>query len=305
MLGNYFGARALLRKTETDLSFIRDPLLLKTAMDSKCRLVFEVHNSSFHYSNMLLNKMWENYVIRMSMKNNIVKFVTISEALAQFWRDKGVPNNKILVAHDGFSPHLFSKERQKIEARALLGLPKHQKIVVYAGSLYADRNVERIISLANCFPRVLFVVVGGSKEQSNYYSDLSDKADVKNLLWKGFVPHADIPVYLQAADVLLMLFTWKIPTIRFCSPLKVFEYMAAGRIIVGEAFPTITEVLKHNHTAFLTKPDSFEDLCKNLSNALSEVGTSEMARLAREQAFKKYSWENRAKSILNSIDGLI
>ena len=115
----------------------------------------------------------------------------------------------------------------------------------------------------------------------------------------------DIPDYLQAADVLLMLFTWDVPTIRYCSPLKVFEYMAAGRPIVGEAYPTITEVLKHNQTALLAKPGDFEDLCKNLKVALSGDGTSQMARLAREKAFNKYSWEIRAKSILSSIDGLI
>jgi len=305
MLGNYFGAKSLVRKINPDLCFVRDPLLLKVAFEAHYPILFEVHNSNFHDRNEFLRKRWENYVIKISKNNQLKKFITISNALAEFWKNKGVPESKIHVAHDGFSSHLFKVENGKINARKLLSLPQHQKIVVYVGSLYENRGIERIISLAKEFSKTLFIVIGGNEGQRQYYSDLSQKANVNNVMWKGFLPHSDVPKYLQAADVLLMLFTWEVPTIKFCSPLKIFEYMAAGRPIVGEAYPTITEVVKHNQTAYLAKPDDFEDLCENLKIALNDDGTSQMGEIARAKAFELYTWENRAKRIISSVNGLM
>jgi glycosyltransferase involved in cell wall biosynthesis len=267
--------------------------------------VFEVHNADFHYRNKFLSKRWENYAVRISRKNQVIRIITISGALKEFWCNKGIPKTKLLAAHDGFSSRLFKEENGTKETRALLGLPENKKIVSYVGSLYPNRGIERIISLAQKFPEVLFLVIGGLDEQKQYYQDLSNQSNIKNILWKGYLPHSVVPNYLLAANVLLLLFTWDVPTIRSCSPLKVFEYMAAGKPIVGEAFPTITEVLEHNLTAYLAKPDDFDDLCKNLKIALSNNESSIMGLLAREDAFLNYTWENRAKKILTSIDGLI
>lgn len=305
MLGNYFGAKSLLRDIKTDLCFVRDPLLLKSSFETHYPILFEVHNAKFHDRNKFLNQRWEKYVIKISKNYQLRKIITISGSLLEFWRNQGIPASKLFVAHDGFSSHLFKERKEKIETRIMLGLPEHQKIVVYVGSLYENRGIERIISLAKRFPKTLFIAIGGLQEQRQYYFDLSIMEDVKNILWKGFLPHSDIPNYLQAADVLLMLFTWDVPTIKFCSPLKVFEYMAAGRPIVGEAYPTITEVLKHNLTAYLANPEDFEDLYENLKIALSDSGRSEMGRLAREKAFELYTWENRARRIMNSVEGLL
>lgn len=302
MLGNYFGAKSLLSKINADLCFVRDPLLLKLAFDANYPILFEVHHADFHHRNKFLSKRWEKYVIKVLNDDHVRKVITISNALMEFWQKKGIPESKILVAHDGFCSHLFKGKKGKIDARVMLGLPKHQKIVVYVGSLYENRGIERIISLAKIFTETLFIVLGGLEEQRQYYFDLSKKVNVNNILWKGFLPHSEIPDYLQAADALLLLFTWHVPTIRFCSPLKVFEYMAAGRPIVGEAYPTITEVLQNNHTAYLANPEDFEDLCENLKVALSD-DVSDVGRLARDTAFELYTWENRARSIIDSIYG--
>lgn len=305
MLGNYFGAKSLLRDIKTDLCFVRDPLLLKISFETQNPILFEVHNAKFHDRNKYLNQRWENYVIKISKDCQLRKIITISSSLKEFWKNRGIPENKLFVAHDGFSSRLFKERKEKIETRIMLGLPEHEKIVVYVGSLYENRGIERIISLAKRFPNTLFIAIGGLEEQRQYYFDLSIKADVRNILWKGFLPHSDVPNYLQASDVLLMLFTWDVPTIKFCSPLKVFEYMAAGRPIVGEAYPTITEVLKHNLTAYLANPDDFEDLCENLKIALTNSGNSDMGRLARKKAFELYTWETRARRIVDSAEGLL
>jgi len=100
--------------------------------------------------------------------------------------------------------------------------------------------------------------------------------------------------------VLLMIWSRKVRTIHICSPLKMFEYMAAGRVIVGHDFPVIREVLDED-TAYLADPDSPVDLHARLNAALDEPFPSARASRARKKVLKDYTWEQRARSILASV----
>jgi glycosyltransferase involved in cell wall biosynthesis len=302
ILGNYFGARKVLGTACADVSFVRDPLLLHLCISSGLKTVFESHGIYLNEDSRLLNLLWEKDVLSKAKNDKLIKFVTISHALADFWRKKGVPEHKLMVSHDGFNAKLFGSSRIKAEVRQELDLPLGVRIIVYAGSLKPDRHIERIIHLARIFKDTLFVVVGGRKERRLYYENLSRDTGVGNVLWIGHVPHASVASYLQAADVLLMLWSWEVPTITVCSPMKVFEYMASERIIVGEAFPTITEILEDGETALLASPDKFDDLVKNMREALSQNSGSTIASQARELALEKYTWISRAQKILTDLE---
>jgi len=302
ILGSYFGARKILNTTHADVSFVRDPLLLHLCINSGLETVFESHGIYLNEDSRLLNRLWEKDVLSKAKSDKLIKFVTISHALADFWRKRGVPEHKLLVAHDGVNADLFGSLRSKTEVRKELDLPLNGQIIVYAGSLKPDRHIERIIHLARIFKDILFVVVGGRKERRLHYESLSKDINVKNVLWIGHIPHASVASYLQAADILLMLWSWEVPTITVCSPMKVFEYMASGRIIVGEAFPTIEEILTDDETALLAQPDDFDDLVKNIEEALYQNSESIIASRARELALKEYTWRSRAQKILTDLE---
>jgi glycosyltransferase involved in cell wall biosynthesis len=305
IFGSYIGVSSLLRNFNADLCFVRDPFILRLLINEGIPTIFESHNSRLHNRNKLLNILWEKDVLSNTHNPKLLKFVTISRALAEFWLNKGVPKEKIEVMHDGFNLHLFESPLTQDEARRKTGLPLNKKIVAYAGRLYEDRGVEWIIELARQNPDVCFAVIGGPDERKVALEKKSNELNIDNILWLGQVPHVQIPDYLFAADILLMIWSWQVPTINYCSPLKMFEYMASGRIIVGQAFPTIGEVLVDQETAFLADPNSFEDLRGKLSQALNEPNALEMASKARKLAFAEYSWVARAGKILESVDGLV
>ena len=304
ILGNFFGVHAFLRTHKTDLCFARDPLILRLCLDAGFPVVFEVHQSVLHNKYRSLSKFWEKDVLSHAKNAKLLRFITISQALADIWRIKGVPENKIITAHDGFNQNAYKAVKTQFAARKITGLPAQGKIAVYAGNLQPDRGIERIIELAKRFPHVLFVVVGGPENRKQYFQALSCQTSVNNITWTGQIPHASVPDYLYAADILLMLWTWDVPTINVCSPLKLFEYMAAERIIVGEAFPTIKEVIDEK-IAYLAKPGSFDELCESFSQALTEEYPSKMAINARQLAIREYTWHRRAQKILDSVQGLL
>lgn len=302
VIGGYFGVKRLLKRIEVDICFLRNVSFVDLALKSNIPVIFESHNSLMHNRSKVLNTFWSRHIITKSKEKQFLKFITISKALANYWKSKGVPEEKIIAVHDGVDHQKFSKIKERSLARKELGLHFTQKIVVYVGSLYRDRGIDKIIKLAQCFKNALFLVIGGPEKEKKHYEDIAQKRNIKNLLFKGHVPHYQVTVYLSAADVLLMIWTKEVKTINYCSPLKMFEYMAAGRIIVGQAFPTIKEVLTDGKTAYLANPDSFENLQNKIALALEQSYPNPMAQAARTLAIRKYSWKARAQAIRDSID---
>jgi len=132
------------------------------------------------------------------------------------------------------------------------------------------------------------------------YHTLAIEDGIDNISFIGQIPHKDTPKYLFASDILLALWSKDVPTINFCSPLKVFEYMASGRTIVAYGFPTIREVLNNKKNALLVEPESIEELKNAVDYALKE-DVSFLGRNARNDVFENYSWIDRAKRILENI----
>jgi len=300
MVGGYREAGCMLRAERTDYCFTRNPVYLNAALKHGIPTIFESHDATIH-NNAPWNALWTRNLIRNSHHRQFIKFIAISHRLADEWTARGIPPDKVVILHDGVDIDSFHLVSGQAAVRKQLDLPPGKKIVLYTGSLFADRGVERILDLARYFRNASFVIVGGPEERTKYYADEARKQRLPNITMVGRIAHHKVKEYLTAADVLLMIWSSKVRTINYCSPLKMFEYMAAGRIIVGDAFPTIREVLTDGKNALLADPNSFCDLKDKLSQALDYAYPNAIAASAKRLAFERYSWKSRAEAILNSI----
>lgn len=301
-IGTYSGIKSLLKYNDNiDFWFTRVSFIAHLAITQDIKTIYELHDAKVNNKSKLMDSIYCRYLLRDAYSPRLVLFVTISNALAKIWQRRGIPAEKVLTLHDGFSAEDYETVTSRKQARQMLGINTDNKIVVYAGSLYKDRGIEDILRLAKAFSNVGFYVIGGPEKNRRYYEGISIRERLNNVFFTGCVPHCKVKDYLFAADVLLMLWTNNVPTINICSPLKAFEYMAAERIIVGYGFPTIREVLKDGESALLAVPDSYEDLERKLGYALSLNYPSDMAQKARKIAYDKYSWEKRAKAIVRVL----
>jgi glycosyltransferase involved in cell wall biosynthesis len=302
LVGGILGIKKVLEPGRFDVCFLRNPLFVHTALGKNVRTIFESHNSLLHKKNKIFDTYLKKKLILNTKNKLFLKFIAISNALAEVWRSRGVPEKKILALHDAVDADSFEKIPDQSMIRKELNLPSEKKLVLYAGSLYPDRGIESILNLALSFPEALFVVLGGPDERRTYYLKRSEDLNIQNIAFLGYIPHHEVKRYLFAADVLLMIWTKHVKTINFCSPLKMFEYMASGRIIVGHAFPTIKEVLTDGETALLADPDSFEELRHRLAKALEQTYPNPMAQEARRLALSRHTWQSRVETILKNIE---
>ncbi len=302
--GTWFGARRYLRSRQGvfDVCFCRATVLQNLALRHGHSVMYEAHGETINTKSKILDAFYRNRLVCDSRAGDFKLFIAISQALADVWVEKGIPQEKIVAAHDGFAAEDYATDMPVNDARTAVGLDTgaHDKVVVYTGSLYADRNIEWILELALRHPDTLFVVVGGPETQRDKYEAMGKQGQLGNLRFTGYVPPSRVTTYQFAADILLMLWSWAVPTIHICSPLKAFEYMATGRTIVGQAFPTIKEVLADGEDAFLADPSSVDALDAKLSQALAIDHPNETGARARRRAFEEYTWKRRAESILSA-----
>lgn len=301
MIGSYIGVKRILKTNNADICFVRNPLILRLAVKAGIPTIYETHSKYLHEGSSLLDRIWKNKLRRTAKCDKVLKIVTISQSLYDFWQSNGIEADKLLALHDGFNPGIFNNHMNQEQCRRELDLPQNRKLVVYTGSLSADRGIGRILQMAKRFSDVLFIVVGGTGEQVEYYARSSENEGLENIMWVGHVLHSEIPKYLRAADVLLMLWTSMVKTIDVCSPMKLFEYIASEKIVVGEGFKTIKEVLENGVTALLAEPGMYRELEDKMDRAISNQYDTEIPSRAYKLAVENYSWEKRALSIIAEL----
>ena len=87
----------------------------------------------------------------------------------------------------------------------------------------------------------------------------------------------------------------------FTSPLKVFEYMAAGKPIVATEIPSVLEILEPGRNSVIVPPDDpgmFFDAISSL------IGDPDLrARISKNALsdVREYTWKKRAEKILTGL----
>jgi glycosyltransferase involved in cell wall biosynthesis len=150
------------------------------------------------------------------------------------------------------------------------------------------------------------VWVGGRPADVKTWETRASGLSLKNVVFTGFVPNERIPKYQSGADVLLMPYQRTVATSSggntagICSPMKMFEYMAAGRAILTSDLPVLREVLD-DVTAVFCVPDDAEAWATALGGLLDDdekrLSLGQRARRAAE----KYTWTERCRRALESF----
>ena len=185
-----------------------------------------------------------------------------------------------------------------------LGLPKDKRIVCYTGNIYPWKGVHTLALCSRHLPNDVHVlIVGGSIGDHNIspFREFLEQEDLGNVTMTGHRPHATIPKYLAASDVLVLPNSSEATISReYTSPLKLFEYMASNTPLVASDLPSLREVLNEGN-AELVEPDSPAALAKGIMKVLDEEGLGDRHAKQAFQDVHEFSWARRVKKILTFI----
>lgn len=240
--------------------------------------------------------------------SNLLHLVVITHALKRHYLEnysEFLDEDRIVVAPDGVDLERFSTPRTPQEARAELGRPSERFTVGYVGHLYPGRGIEIILQLARELPNVDFLIIGGNEKDISFHKHNTSNPMTENVKFMGFVPNGDLAKYLFACDVLLMPYQRRLTlkggrgdTAKWTSPMKMFEYMAAERLILSSDLPVLREILNDENAMLLPPEDTgaWRDAIKKAMN--DDEWRTRLANRARKDV-NKYSWRNRVNVVLS------
>lgn len=255
-------------------------------------VVLELHNlprSGKRFFYKLLNRLISRVVvITNGLKDDVSKYGY---------------HGDILVAPDGVDIEKFDIDVSKKMARQNVNLPEGKKIVLYSGSFftYTWKGVDTLLAAAKNSQRddVVYVFVGGSDSDINKIN--SRHGVHTNIVIRGKQPHSEVPLYLKAADILVIPNEkYDIMSERYTSPLKLFEYMAAGRPVVASDISSMREILDEESAYFFCPGDS-KDLSQVILGVLDDSSMGEKRGRISFNRVHNYTWDTRVHSILNFL----
>jgi len=284
---------------ERTILYIREPLLFIFFTVSKpihrLPILFEIHRS------LSLRRSKSLYLKLLSRVDIIV---TISRKLKEDPALLGVDDSKIVVAHSAVDVKPFDKVKENMgELRRALKMPVNHYLAVFLGHLYKERRVEGLIDAVKLIKEktdLTLYIVGGKDEDVKRLLSYAEKVNAKGVIFTGFVNPSTVPIYLKAADVLLLPPFFQLPE---SSPLVLFEYMAARRPIIAPNIPSIREVLENNESGLLY--DNIQDLTNDIVMLYKNPDlATKLASNAYNIVKAKYTHKARAKTILDALNRL-
>lgn len=279
--------------------YSRDPLPLYLLSFFRKDIFWEIHTKQ------------DNFMARRLLKkaNGVIP---ITKGLRDFYEKKLGKVKSILVSPDAVDLKDFELCKTKEGLRKELNLPLNKKIVGYIGKMKTMGEVKGVEGIMEVFPDILkknpdafLLLVGANSDELNELTKILAEKGISEESYKivEHVSRVSAVGYMKTSDILVMNYPNTEHYAYYMSPLKMFEYMASGAVIITTDLPSIREILDEKSAIFV-KPDDNVDLLNKINGLLSNWQTAKAVSESSLSLSRHFTWDKRAKDILSFISGV-
>ena len=208
----------------------------------------------------------------------------------------GVPAERITVIPNGVDPDLFAPVPRE-EAISRTGLDPDGQYVVFTGLLAEWVAVETMVrafaEAAETRPRARLLLVGDGPGRELVERLGAELGVAERIELTGFVAdRARVSDLVAAATVCLVAYKAEFRARTAATPVKLPEYLAAGRAVVGIGMPGISEMIEEND-AGVTVPNDPHALAEAIGALLDDPARAdELGANGRRAAVERHSWRS-------------
>ena len=188
-----------------------------------------------------------------------------------------------------------------------------RKVVSYAGALDTLEGVHLLIAaiqlVAKKHSEVVLVLAGNESKTDRVVGEKVDFRRIareagigKRVVFTGHLSQNEVIDLLAASDVLVMP---KIdhPMNHVASPIKIAEYLAAGRPVVSSNICEMDVILQHMENVLFCKPGNVEELAESIERVLNDAALQrKLAENATKVARLIFDYRACTKRILAEIN---
>ena len=228
------------------------------------------------------------------------RVIVVSEVLRQQLIADGIQREKIIVNPNGVDVRVFRPDVDESRIRQQLDLVS-SVVVGFSGTFGKWHGIPTLAQVVpmvvQARPQVRWLLIGDGPLRSL----IPDSAERVHRV--GMLPHAEMPAYLAACDILVSPHGRQADGGEFFgSPTKLYEYMAMGRPIVASAVGQIADVLENGESALLVAPDDAEALRDAILKLVDDACLRlSLGRAARQAAENRHTWLQNAERVLAGL----
>jgi len=276
----------------------------------RCKLVLEVRD--------LQPEMGEQYgSVKKSLFTKMIRVVIhfiykqawrvvpVTEGLTNWMRNKGIPEKRLCTIKSGVGNDFIFSHSNGI--RKKYGW-EDKYLILFCGTMGMVRTLEPIIESARILAdeRQYHFVFVGDGQKKNTYEALAKQYNLTNISFVGLQPLKQIPYFLHAGDILIDCLK-DVSFAQSVLPVKMFEYMAAGKpIVFGSTAREATRFLEQAGGVLsfsVNNPENLADTirslyCKKIDG--SELGKKYHNYVCEHHSTKK--WGERYLNLLSETD---
>ncbi len=251
----------------------------------------------YHYPSIepeLLTKIKEQEIAALHLSDAIV---CPSRVTRDYIASFGLDPKRVAVVPNGVSPSDFSPS----------SLPPREGRVptlLYIGTLADWQGLDVLIK---ALPKILekrevqLQIVGrGRSRQRKLLAKHIRKLGLEGrVLIRPAVPHHEVPALIAEADICVAPLGLNDRNVtQGACPIKVLEYMAAGRPLLASNMPIVRELVREDVDALLFSPNDPEDLARGALALLNDFALSRrLAESASARALAKFTWHESQKKL--------
>lgn len=228
----------------------------------------------------------------------------VSNQLKEFYIERNVPSWKIHVIFNGVDEKKIniSYSSNKISAEYDL---QDRKVLGFVGSFHYWHGVEQlqsfIMKILSRYDNTAFLMVGDGPLKHKMECFVKENRISDNVIFTGYVEYDNIPSYLAAMDIVLA--PYPNHKLFYYSPIKLFEYMAAGKSVIATSIGQIKEIIEDGVNGILFEAENYDEMLEKSYLLLQDDSLCRrIGAEARKTIERNYTWGHTAKELNRIIE---
>lgn len=287
--------------SQPDAIYTRDFYLLPILLISGKPIYYETHYFPANFFAQFLHRL---------VFPHLAGLIAITHSFTDHFSRFNFQPKRFLVAHNGADLDFFAgiADKDKLARKDVLKIPRNAIVIGYIGRLAGageDKGKHVLLSALTTIcqknPQVRCLIVGEEAQNISAFARVVPRHLSRRFIFTGVVPYEQMPVYFSLLDIGLIPFPDRPHFRYFMSPLKVFDYLACGIPIVTSDFPSLREILTEKNAVFV-KPGNQKHLASGITDLINNPVKRREMKLANRKLAQKYTWQKRARQILDFIN---
>lgn len=201
-------------------------------------------------------------------------------------------------------PNAADPARFRPATRRTRRAPGDEFVVGFVGSLKPWHGLEDLVEVFRRLRRrhkgYRLLVVGEGPMRGDMEARLRELGLDGAATFTGATDHEQVPAWIARMDAAVAPYPKDAPT--YFSPIKIFEYMAAGTPVVASSVGQIAEFLEHGRTALLHRPGAVAEAAARIEELRrSPALAAKLSREARATLVRRYTWKRNATRVLSLV----